>query len=198
MLVIASLVVAAVISLVALIAYAKWRSFAATVIVAAVMAGTAAAGILRGDGRVVRWAGVVMAAGATALVSFSLMRSYPPSSDELVAATRLVHDGPLRASRGVNFAGYSRDKGFFCIIPCEERAEQSDSVAGVQQTAADIVERLEDKGYETRTERAEGLFVSFEPTPGQTTVIHAERRSITLRISVAPTESGSVVASHAE
>lgn len=197
-LVIASLVFAGAMALVALIAFAKWRTAAVIEVVAVVLTGVVTAALLGRSGRSVRWAVVLVAASLTAVVSYSLIRSYPPSSDELLAATRLVHDGPLKSPRGLHSTGTAKDTGLFCIIPCEQRAEQSDSVADVDETVADIVGRLRKSGYTTRTERAAGPFITFDADPSRTVVVHADRKGLSLEVSVAPADPGSVVASYAE
>lgn len=77
------------------------------------------------------------------------------------------------------------------------RAEQSDFIAGVEATVADIVGRLQQAGYRTTTGGTGSSLVDFEADPARTVVIRADRKSMDLLISVAPYESGSVVASFA-
>lgn len=73
--------------------------------------------------------------GASSCLAFSAL---PPSSDQLLAATRLVHDSPLRSPRQIHFHGFVNG-GQFCIPSCEVRAEQSDFSASVEATVGDIV-----------------------------------------------------------
>lgn len=178
-------------------AYLKVRSLALplALVAAAVAAGVGTLLLRRADSSL-RWAASGLIALVVAAGSYLAMSALPPSSDQLLAATRLVHDSPLRSPRQINFDGFVND-GQFCIPSCEVRAEQSDFNASVEATVADIVGRLKRAGYGTKTGSTGSSFVDFEADPTRTVVIRAERRSIDLLISVAPYEAGSVVASFA-
>jgi hypothetical protein len=192
-----AVLVAIVAFVAAVTTYLKVRSLALPLaVLAAAVAAGAGALLLRRASSSLRWSACALIALAVGAGSYLTISALPPSSDQLLAATRLVHDSPLRSPRQIHFDGFVND-GQFCIPSCEVRAEQSDFSAGVAATVADIVGRLQRAGYGTTTGSTGSSFVDFEADPTRTVVIRAERKSMDLLISVAPYETGSVVASFA-
>ena len=190
-----TIVIGVVVFLIAVATYLKFRSAAVPIVIAAaVVAGSAAALLLRRASSTFRWA---VPAAIAVMVGFSAhlaISALPPSSDQLQAATRLVHDSPLRAKRRIHDGGFVNDDQF-CIPSCEVRAEQSDFDAPVDTAVREIVERLEGASYHVITQPGAGSFVDFEADPARTVEIRATRGSVDLLISVAPDNGGSVVAS---
>ncbi len=187
-----------VVFLTAMATYLKFRSAAPLIAIAAAMlAGCAAALLLRRSGSTFRWAVPAAIAVVVGLSTSLAISALPPTSDQLQIATRLVHDSRLRAARQIHDGGFVND-GQFCIPSCEVRAEQSDFDASADAAVRDIVERLESAGFRVTTRPGAGSFVDFEADPARTVVIRATRRNVDLLISVAPAEGVSVVASVAD
>lgn len=183
--------------IVAVATYLKFRTASVPIgIAAAAVAGSVAWLLLRRTGPTLEWAVPAVLAAVVGVGSYLTISAIPPSSDQLQAATRLVHDSPMRSARQVHFKG-SVNQGQFCIPSCEVRAEQSDFDGSVDQAVSDIVGRLKRAGYRTTTQSSGASFVDFDADPSRTVVIKASRGSIDLLISAAPSDRGSVVASYA-
>ena len=145
-----------VVFLIAVATYLKLRSAAVPIVIAAaVVAGSAAGLLLRRASPTFRWALPAAIAVIVGLSAWLAMSALPPSSDQLQAATRLVHGSPLRADRQTHDGGFVND-GQFCIPSCEVRAEQSDFDAPVDEAVKEIVERLEGAGYRVTTQPGAG------------------------------------------
>lgn len=183
--------------IVAVAIYIKARTAAIPIeIAAAAVAGALAWVLFRRSGPVLQWGGPVLLAAVVGVGSYLAISAVPPSFDQLQAATRLVHDSPMRSARQVHSKG-SFNQGQFCIPSCAVRAEQSDFDGSVDLAVSDIVGRLKRADYRTTTQSSGASFVDFDADPTRTVVITASRGSIDLLISVAPNDPGSVVASFA-
>lgn len=135
-----------------------------------------------------------MIAAAVGIGSYLVISALPPTSGQLEAATRLVHDSPLRSERRVHLDGFVNE-GQFCVPSCEVRGSQSDFDGSVDEVVSELRKRLEEAGYRTTTQRSGASFLDFDADPAGTMVIKASRGSLNLVISVSPAEGGSVVAS---
>ena len=163
-------------------------------IVAATLAGLAAAFFLRRATPSLRWGVPLVIAAGVGTGSYLANSAVPPTSDQLEAATRLIHDSPLRSDRRVHADAFV-NHGQFCIPSCEKRAMQSDFDGSVEEVLSDLARRLDGAGYRTTTQRDGASFLDFDADLARTMVIKADRGSLDLLISVAPADGGAVVAS---
>jgi hypothetical protein len=170
----------------------------ATGVAGAIIIGVVAVVMLRRVPTTTRWLVSGLAIVGVGAVALSLISLFQPTPDQLVSVTRIIHESDLRAQRQLHSAGFVQNTASFCLSPCERRFEQSDFSAPVPEALADIERRLREAGYTTSHASGPPWFVGFDPPLDRTVVMTARGKGLTVTVSVAPTESGSVVASVAE